>query len=195
MEDQQNHQQKEHPSITSISVISGLIWLILATLLILFVQEKTMIQVLLAGDSIIVQLLTGMAAGGVFGAAGALMVRFPHIKAVLEDYHIIKQLKELKLNNSDILQVSFVAGVTEEILFRGAIQPIIGIWLTSLLFVAIHGYIRFKTVWHILFTLFTFLLSMVLGWLTIYFGLISAITAHAVYDLIVLWKFRDVFQR
>jgi uncharacterized protein len=193
--DEQTHQQNQQPSITAISLISGIIWLVIATLLILFVQETSLLHILFQGEQFSMQLLAGIISGGVFGAFGVLMVHVPKLKAVLEDYHIIKQLKELKLNNTDIVQVSVVAGITEEILFRGAIQPIIGIWLTSLLFIGIHGYIRFKTIWHVLFTIFTFLLSMVLGWLFIYFGLVAAITAHAVYDLIVLWKFREVFQR
>ncbi len=192
--DEQTHQQKQQPSITAISLISGIIWLFIATLLILFVQETSLLHILFQGEQFLTQLLAGIISGGVFGVFGAVMVHVPKLKAVLEDYHIIKQLKELKLNNTDIVQVSVVAGITEEILFRGAIQPIIGIWLTSLLFIGIHGYIRFKTIWHVLFTVFTFLLSMILGWLFIYFGLVAAITAHAVYDLIVLWKFRDVFQ-
>ncbi len=192
--DEQTHQQKQQPSITAISLISGIIWLFIATLLILFAQETSLLHILFQGEQFLTQLLAGIISGGVFGVFGAVMVHVPKLKAVLEDYHIIKQLKELKLNNTDIVQVSVVAGITEEILFRGAIQPIIGIWLTSLLFIGIHGYIRFKTIWHVLFTVFTFLLSMILGWLFIYFGLVAAITAHAVYDLIVLWKFRDVFQ-
>lgn len=193
--DEQTHQQNQQPSITAISLISGIIWLFIATLLILFVQETSLLHILFQGEQFSTQLLAGIISGGAFGAFGAVMVHVPKLKAVLEDYHIIKQLKELKLNNTDIVQVSVVAGITEEILFRGAIQPIIGIWLTSLLFIGIHGYIRFKTIWHVVFTIFTFLLSMVLGWLFIYFGLVAAITAHAVYDLIVLWKFREVFQR
>jgi len=62
----------------------------------------------------------------------------------------------------------------------------LGIWLTSLIFIGIHGYIRFKTFRHILFTGFTFLLSSVLGVLMIYFGILAAIIAHTVYDIILL---------
>jgi uncharacterized protein len=158
-------------------------------------QEKAFAEIFHAGKPFSAQLLTGFFSGAVFGLTAALMVRFPKLKAVLDDYYIIKQLKELHLSDIQIIQVSAVAGITEEILFRAAIQPIAGIWLTSLIFIGIHGYIRFQTTGQIIFTLFTFLLSMVLGWLFIYFGIIAAITAHAVYDLIVLWKFREVFQR
>ncbi|MBK7566807.1 MAG: CPBP family intramembrane metalloprotease [Bacteroidetes bacterium] len=34
-----------------------------------------------------------------------------------------------------MLFLSFCAGVGEELLFRGAIQPWLGIWLTALLFI------------------------------------------------------------
>lgn len=75
----------------------------------------------------------------------------------------------------------------EELLFRGAIQPLIGIWFTSLIFIAIHGYIGFRSFGQALFTLLLFGLSMLLGWLFMVIGLVAAMTAHAVYDLLMLW--------
>lgn len=184
----EQENRTELPSITAISLLSGLIWLILSVIIIHFVQQRLFFDVLLEGDPYIIQLATGAAAGILFGLAAMILVKNPSLKEILDDYVIIKQIKEYSLTPYQIIFVSIVAGITEEILFRAAIQPLIGIWLTSLLFIAIHGYIRFKTGLHMMYGLFTFLLSMSLGYLYMVFGIVSAITAHTVYDLIILWK-------
>jgi uncharacterized protein len=176
------------PSITTISLLSGIIWLILSVLIIHFFQERLFFDVLIEGESFLIQLAAGTISGILFGLAAVKLIDHPQLKKVLDDYIIIRQIKEYKLTPFQIGHISVVAGITEEILFRAAIQPLIGIWLTSLLFIAIHGYIRFKTLHHFMFGLFVFFLSMMLGYLFIFFGIVAAITAHAVYDVIVLWK-------
>src|SRR5690625_6068387 len=72
-----------------------------------------------------------------------------------------------------MISLSVVAGISEEFLFRAAIQPLLGVWLTSAIFIGIHGYIRFSTFPKLLYTLFTFLLSCALGYLYIAFGIRS----------------------
>lgn len=176
------------PSITTISLLSGIIWLILSVIIIHFLQQRLFFEVLLEGDSYIIQLITGISFGILFGLAALKLITYPQLKKVLDDYVIIRQIKEYSLTPFQVFHISIVAGITEEILFRAAIQPLLGIWLTSLLFIAIHGYIRFKTGHHMMFGLFTFLLSMMLGYLYMFFGIFAAIAAHAVYDVIVLWK-------
>ncbi len=176
------------PSITTISLLSGLVWLILSVIIIHFFQERLFWDVLIEGESLFIQLAAGTVSGILFGIAAVKLVDHPQLKKVLDDYVIIRQIREYRLTPFQIGQLSIVAGITEEILFRAAIQPLIGIWFTSLLFIAIHGYIRFKTVHHFMFGLFTFFLSMMLGYLFMFFGILAAIVAHAVYDVIVLWK-------
>src|SRR5690625_7116241 len=85
------------------------------------------------------------------------------MKSVIESYGIIQQVRELKLTPVQMISLSVVAGISEEFLFRAAIQPLLGVWLTSAIFIGIHGYIRFSTFPKLLYTLFTFLLSCALG--------------------------------
>lgn len=176
----------ESSKITTLSVVSGALWVVIGYAIIHFFHDQSFIVIMKEGSSVAVQILAGLTMGWVFGEIGRWLFRNPHFKDTLDDYYVVKQLKEFSLSNSQIIQVSLIAGITEEILFRAAIQPIIGIWLTSLIFIGIHGYIRFKTLGHAIFTLFTFLLSVVLGLLFINFGIISAIIAHAIYDIILL---------
>jgi uncharacterized protein len=169
-------------------------YLFLATLLFWFFHEDRLIDVFSHGLSIHWQLLAGVAAGAV--AAGVILFfsTRPPMQQALDDFAIFRILSNTKFTTFDRVQVSFFAGVGEELLFRGAIQPLIGIWLTSVIFIAIHGYISFRSAGHVLFTLLLFGLSMLLGVLFEVAGLIAAMTAHAVYDYIML-KWVDIRQK
>ena len=188
-----NEPQFDGRKLLIVSIFSGLIWLLIANLIIYYIQEKSLAEIFFKGDQFLIQAAVGLGSGAVIGIAGVLMIRLPSFRKILDEYAIIRQVKELSLTPNQIVYVSLVAGISEEILFRGAIQPVIGIWWTSLIFIGIHGYIRVHSTTHVLYSLFTFGLSMLLGVLFIYFGLISAMAAHFIYDVIVLYGIkRDV---
>ncbi|TVR19305.1 MAG: CPBP family intramembrane metalloprotease [Balneolaceae bacterium] len=176
------------PDIVLLSFVAGVIWVAIGLVIIHFFQDESFADIMLKGSEFTVQLLAGTAAGLAFGCIGVLMMKQPKLRAAVDEYAIMKQVKELSLNNKEIGAVSFFAGVSEEILFRAAIQPIVGVWLTSVIFIAIHGYIKFGSIPQTIFTLFTFSLSVLLGFLFIWFGIVAAMTAHALYDAIVLYK-------
>lgn len=92
----------------------------------------------------------------------------------------------MNLNRFDRWQLSLFAGAGEELLFRGAIQPLLGIWVTSAIFIGIHGYFKFTSIGHIIFGVMMFSLSIMLGYLFEHAGLIAAMSAHAIYDVIML---------
>lgn len=89
-------------------------------------------------------------------------------------------------NLAAIALISICAGVSEEVLFRGVLQPILGIWLTSLLFVVAHGMLFVHRLAVAQYAGFLFLASVGLGVLMNEYGLYAAIVAHAVVDLINL---------
>lgn len=173
-----------------ISILSGLLWVVLGFLIIHYYQSIPISEVF-RGKHFLLQILAGLITGSSIGFAGVIMIRQPSFRRILDEYAIIRQVKELSMTPKQMVYVSLVAGITEEFLFRGAIQPIIGIWWTSLLFIGIHGYIRAQSTTHILYTLFTFILSTVLGVLFIYVGLVSAMAAHFIYDVIVLYGIKE----
>jgi len=73
------------------------------------------------------------------------------------------------------------AGIGEELLMRGAIQPRFGIVITSLFFALLH------TQYGLTFVLLgLFALGMVLGWLRNRYGTIAPIIAHALFNIIVV---------
>ena len=68
-------------------------------------------------------------------------------------------------------------GIGEEILFRGALQPVFGIVITSLLFVALHTQYAFTPAAGILFVV-----SLGFGLLRARASTTAAIIAHAAYN-------------
>lgn len=173
--------------LLGMSLASMVIYLAIATLLFYFFHEQGLFAIFFEGEAWWLQILTGTGAG----IAAALVIIFfstrQPMMGVLDDFTIFRVISKSNFTRTDRAQISFFAGTGEEILFRGAIQPLIGIWLTSIIFVAIHGYFKFKSAGHILFGVLLFGLSMLLGVLYEMSGIYAAIAAHAVYDLVLLW--------
>ena len=80
------------------------------------------------------------------------------------------------LSSREILLLALFSAFGEEILFRGVIQPWLGLWATSLLFGLLHfPYRRSLIPW----SFFALVLGVVLGWMTLYYeSLWPAITLH-----------------
>ncbi|MBE2238605.1 MAG: CPBP family intramembrane metalloprotease [Caldilineaceae bacterium] len=76
-----------------------------------------------------------------------------------------------------ILSIGLAAGIGEEALFRGAMQPRFGLLFTTLLFALVHSNYGIT-----LSTLVVFLLGLLLGWLRIRYNTTTAMIAHAVYN-------------
>ena len=82
-----------------------------------------------------------------------------------------------------ILLVSVMAGLAEELLFRGVLQPIIGLPAASIIFGAVHiggrGFLGYG-IWAACIGAF-------FGWLmNVTGGLLAPVVAHAVYDALAL---------
>lgn len=76
-----------------------------------------------------------------------------------------------------IISIGLAAGIGEEALFRGAMQPRFGLVITSLLFALVHSNYGIT-----LSTAVVFLLGMMLGWLRLRYNTSTAMIAHAVYN-------------
>ena len=169
-----------------LSLASAVIYLSLTLVIVHYFHDKPLASLFEHGFGTPMQLLAG-AGFGILAAAGISFViwRTP-ISEILKDYAIVDMVMQMRFTRFDRIQISLFAGVGEELLFRGAMQTVLGIWLTSLIFVGIHGYFKFHSPRHILFGLMMFALSVGLGLLYEWAGLIAAMTAHAVYDFIML---------
>lgn len=91
----------------------------------------------------------------------------------------------MNLNVFDKVFLSFCAGFGEELLFRSGVQHWLGVWITSVLFVAIHGYLNPKK-WRLSLygiLILPFILS--LGFWLKDMGIWFCIAAHFAYDLML----------
>lgn len=125
---------------------------------------------------------------GLFYAALVLLISQHELFDELSGQQM-RLIRSLKLTWLDVLFISFAAGFGEEILFRAGIQTWLGPWWTSILFVAIHGYLHpfswRKSIHGLLVLPFIVLISF--GYER--FGLWFAIAAHAAYDFLLFSMF------
>lgn len=191
--DQNEKQDHEYGSeITSenllvLSILSVAVYALLAYLIFYFFDGSSVERAFSHSFSIDSQFLIGAVAGSVAAGIISIMMRYPPVSEVLHDYYIVEMISKMKLTSFDRIQASIFAGSGEELLFRGAIQPLLGIWVTSVIFVGLHGYFKFQSTGHLIFGGMMFGLSVILGYLFEYVGLIAAMSAHAIYDMIMLY--------
>ena len=94
-------------------------------------------------------------------------------------------VRDMNLSILDCIFLSLCAGIGEELLFRSGVQFYLGPIITSVLFVAIHGYLNpwnwRMSLYGIIILPFIFLISY--GFIS--FGLWFSIAAHFSYDLVL----------
>jgi uncharacterized protein len=153
-------------------------------IIIVHFQEVNFIDILKSGRSLPVQLIIGI----IYGLLSAFIALYIINKEFFnkEKQFYQEKISQLNLNNSGIVFISICAGIGEEIFFRAALQPFLGIWITSIFFVAVHGYLN-PLNWVIsLYGIFMTFVIAGFGYLMESFGLITVITAHAIFDLVLL---------
>lgn len=127
--------------------------------------------------------LLGLELGFFYG----FIVLLVSLAPVFENYskqqtHIIKGLK---LNWFDVLLVSFSAGFGEEVLFRVGIQTWLGPWITTFLFIAIHGYFSLKNLKKNALGLLLLPLILLISFGYNLFGFWFSVAAHTAYDFVM----------
>jgi len=91
-----------------------------------------------------------------------------------------------RLNPWQVIALALLSGITEETLFRGAIQPFLGLIWTSLIFGLLHFPINRS---YLTWTIFAIVMGILLGELYIYTGsLITPMMTHTVVNLINLYR-------
>lgn len=122
--------------------------------------------------------------------AGAIIIALVIVQAVAaalwallnpEQAEVLESVNTLLLSDMDTLWewllLALAAGIGEELLFRGALQPVMGLVGTSLLFALVHvqyGYTPFMLV--------VVFIAVILGLIRRYFSTTLAIIVHVGYD-------------
>ena len=149
-------------------------------------QQRDLRQVLFGSGDIGSQIMIGLAAGlGIAAVAWGIISR-PFMKRVR--VHYADMIGPLMAHPFDRFFISLCAGVGEEIFFRGALQFWLGIPITAIVFVAVHGYLDPRN-WRIsIYGTMMTLAMILLGWLADRFGLLAPMIAHFLIDLVLLQK-------
>lgn len=173
--------------------VLGLGTLLIFGLMGIFIIEQVLklnfISVVFRGWAIGWQLVTG-AVYGLLSAAVAWFIITRDFFAKERNYYREK-ISMLNLNYIKIIFISLCAGIGEEIFFRAALQPLLGIGLTSFIFVALHGYLN-PFNWRIsIYGLTMVVIMLGFGYLFKIAGLLSVIMAHTLFDIVLLKKITE----
>jgi membrane protease YdiL (CAAX protease family) len=131
------------------------------------------------------QALSGLAAGALTGIlCGRLITGLKFFSPVVD---LSGELfKKYSLTVFDVIVISLTAAVCEELLFRAGLQRVWGIWLTSAVFILLHGYLTARNLKVFIYGIIMLFLSAAIGWSYKYLGLYSAICFHLVFDVVTL---------
>jgi len=126
--------------------------------------------------------------GTLYSIVSSVILVFLLEKRMLDGtrYFFARLIKKYTIGIKDLFFLSFCAGVGEELLFRGAIQPWLGIWLTALLFIFLHGYLNPKDKPMFFYGTVLLIVSGGFGYLMQFSGIIAAITAHFLIDVVLM---------
>ncbi len=165
--------------------LATLIGMPLAAIVVDRFSDTVNLQLAITGDGKYAeQLGIGTMAGLVIAVGAHLLIASPLLNNVNTSY--VRMLGRFRLTLSEILLISLCAGVGEEMLFRGAVQPFLGIPITSIFFVAIHGYLNPRD-WRL--SIYGLAMTVGIAWLGYLAdsrGLLSAIIGHTIIDVYLL---------
>lgn len=161
--------------------------------LISYVQGRDIVHVVLGSGDPLIQALIGVVSGLLIAYGGWALISRPFMEPVLLKYAAL--IGPLMPGAAIRLVVSICAGVGEELFFRGAVQFWLGIPLTALIFVALHGYLDPRS-WRLsLYGSFLTVTMMGLGWQARTDGLLAPMVAHTLIDVVLLAKLVAVWRR
>jgi hypothetical protein len=166
--------------------IVGLVLILLSLSLIYLVQKRSLIELFIPKLNLWLELIIGIGLG-LFLSLGIFFIsqKITRFKAL---FNWIVGVIFDPLNYLGIFYVSCIAGISEELFFRGGLQPIIGIVPTSIIFGLLHMGFYKKL---LPYGLYAFILSVVFGYLFLIIGdLYACILCHFMinFTLGILWK-------
>lgn len=148
-----------------------------------FVENRTFISVLQPESFQFTPIVYGLIYGVLYAVLSLKILELPIFDTI--PLKVEDTVKNMNLNLLEGIFISFCAGFGEEILFRAGVQHYLGIWITSFLFVAIHGYFSIRTPMNSLYGLVVFPFILILSYLYENWGLWFAISAHFSYDAVL----------
>lgn len=167
--------------------ITLLVFPIPAFLTLYFLEDWTLLQFLSLQFFEVIPIGYGIEIGIVYAFLATFIMRAPIFEHV--PLKMDQLIGSMNLNYFDAIFLSICAGVGEELLFRVGVQFYIGPFLTSLFFVAIHGYLNPFNWKMSLYGFVVLPFSFILGYGYEEFGLWFSISAHFAYDAVLFILF------
>lgn len=141
------------------------------------------------------QLLIGQ--GLALVAAGASWLMYRRSADSEASMRTVAAYARLDLRGHNPLWIALCAAIGEELLFRAALQPLLGVWIVSVLFLVSHVPVyRVKRLDKpaLVQALGVFLASVALGFIYQYVGLLAAMLVHLWIDIVGLLVVRSMIQ-
>lgn len=168
-------------AVLTLVVMGGGGWLLMAQ-----VQHRDPLEIVLGPMHWSAQLPIGIVAGLAIAAIAWRIIAQPTMAEVRARYSTL--VSELMPGRWLHVAVSLSAGIGEELLFRGALQHWLGVPLTAIVFVALHGYLDPRDKNLLRYGIFLTVAMCGIGWAAEHFGLLMAMAAHAVIDIVLIRK-------
>jgi membrane protease YdiL (CAAX protease family) len=155
----------------------------------LYLSGEPLGETLARGEPIGRQLVWGTTIGVLLSGIGLVLVyRFQFLRTYRD---IVEALYwDIRPRWLDLLYIGLGAGWSEELFFRGLLQPHIGLFWSSVLFWLAHGAFSLKHPGINLYGLAVFAAGILLGWIFETQGLVAAMSSHAALDLTTLFGFQ-----
>jgi membrane protease YdiL (CAAX protease family) len=148
-----------------------------------YFQDQKFVEVLKRGWSLPFQVMIGLVSGIIASGTALFIITRQFFQKEKKYYYNL--ISKLDLNIPGMILLSLCAGIGEELFFRAGIQPFLGIWWTSFLFVLLHGYLNPKNYRISIYGAVMVLFIAGFGYLFEHVGIFAAITAHAVFDMVL----------
>ena len=141
------------------------------------------------------QLLVGQVLALIAGVGSWLMFKLTARSA--SSARTIDSYSRLDLSGLNPLWISIAAAIGEEMLFRAALQPLLGVWITSVIFLLTHTPVyQFRKLDKatLVQAAGVFGLSVALGFIYQYVGLLAAVLVHVAIDVVGLYVVRNALR-
>lgn len=135
------------------------------------------------GIEVYYQIPIGIALGLGLGYGLRALLKTPAFADLTHKYSAM--LGEFDLNPQEFTFLSVCAGIGEEILFRGCIQFYAGIYVTAIIFVALHGYLNPLNRKILLYGIVLTAIFIGVGFLMSFIGIYTCIILHIIIDIIL----------
>ncbi|MBK7947000.1 MAG: CPBP family intramembrane metalloprotease [Flavobacteriales bacterium] len=149
-----------------------------------FLQDRPLGVAVLGKGDFIEQAVIGLFSGVIMAMLAWAVVASRWMEPLLDRYADI--IGPLMPGKPVQILGSVCAGIGEELLFRGALQHWLGIPLTAMLFVALHGYLDPRDRRLLTYGLLITGIMLLFGWHAREHGLVAPMIAHAAFDLVLI---------